>query len=119
MLSEYPAKSRATMGVVSIKVSERNGSVVGAMEVVSGEQMMIISNRGTLVRTRVDEVSMVGRNTQGVTLIRTADDEFVVGMQRIADSDDELDEEAIEDAEATEVKAADTDNADDTSSDDV
>lgn len=119
MLSEYPAKSRATMGVVSIKVSERNGSVVGAMEVVPGEQMMIISNRGTLVRTRVDEVSLVGRNTQGVTLIRTADDEFVVGMQRIADSDDELDEELIEGVEATEVKSADADSTDDTSSDDV
>ncbi|RUO25624.1 DNA gyrase subunit A [Aliidiomarina minuta] len=89
MLSEYPAKSRATMGVVSIKVSERNGSVVGALEVVPGEQMMIISNRSTLVRTRVDEVSMVGRNTQGVTLIRTATDEFVVGLQRIAEIDDE------------------------------
>lgn len=119
MLSEYPAKSRATMGVVSIKVSERNGSVVGAMEVVPGEQMMIISNRGTLVRTRVDEVSLVGRNTQGVTLIRTADDEFVVGMQRIADSDDELDEELIEDADVTEVKTTDVDSTDDTSSDDV
>ncbi|MCL5050394.1 DNA topoisomerase (ATP-hydrolyzing) subunit A [Aliidiomarina maris] len=87
LLSEYPAKSRATQGVVSIKVSERNGAVVGALEVVPGEQMMLISNRGTLVRTRVDEVSQVGRNTQGVTLIRTADDEVVVGLQRIADSD--------------------------------
>lgn len=90
LLSEYPAKSRATQGVVSIKVSERNGAVVGALEVVPGEQMMLISNRSTLVRTRVDEVSLVGRNTQGVTLIRTADNEFVVGLQRIADSEEEL-----------------------------
>ncbi|MGX5914079.1 DNA topoisomerase (ATP-hydrolyzing) subunit A [Aliidiomarina sp. Khilg15.8] len=119
MLSEYPAKSRATMGVVSIKVSERNGSVVGAMEVVPSEQMMIISNRGTLVRTRVDEVSLVGRNTQGVTLIRTGADEFVVGMQRIADSDDELDEELTEDAEATDASTTDTESQDDNSSDDV
>lgn len=89
-LSEYPAKSRATMGVVSIKVSERNGAVVGALEVIPGEQMMLISNRGTLVRTRVDEVSLVGRNTQGVTLIRTATDEHVVGLQRIADSDEDI-----------------------------
>lgn len=101
LLSEYPAKSRATMGVVSIKVSERNGAVVGALEVVPGEQMMIISNRSTLVRTRVDEVSLVGRNTQGVTLIRTASDEFVVGLQRIADSDD------AEELEAGEVAADD------------
>ncbi|WP_278374437.1 DNA gyrase C-terminal beta-propeller domain-containing protein, partial [Idiomarina abyssalis] len=82
-LSEYPAKSRATKGVVSIKVSERNGSVVGAMEVIDGNEIMLISNKGTLVRTRVNEVSTVGRNTQGVRLIRTADDEKVVGLQRI------------------------------------
>lgn len=103
-LTEYPAKGRATKGVVSIKVSERNGAVVGAMEVIPGEHLMIISNRGTLVRTRVDEVSTVGRNTQGVRLIRTADDEFVVGMARVAEiEEEELDPEAAElAADATE-----------------
>lgn len=97
-IAEYPAKSRATMGVVSIKVSERNGAVIGAAEVVPGEHLMLISNRGTLVRTRVDEVSQVGRNTQGVTLIRTAEQEFVVGMARIAELEDEevLDGELVE-----------------------
>lgn len=88
-LTEYPAKSRATKGVVSIKVSERNGSVVGAMEVIDGNEIMLISNKGTLVRTRVNEVSTVGRNTQGVRLIRTGADEKVVGLQRI----DEIDED--------------------------
>ncbi|RUO73059.1 DNA gyrase subunit A [Idiomarina ramblicola] len=95
-LSEYPAKSRATKGVVSIKVSERNGSVVGAMEVIDGNEIMLISNKGTLVRTRVNEVSTVGRNTQGVRLIRTADDEKVVGLQKIDEIDDE---EALIDGE--------------------
>ncbi|HET8817343.1 MAG TPA: DNA gyrase C-terminal beta-propeller domain-containing protein, partial [Pseudidiomarina sp.] len=89
-ISQYPAKSRATKGVVSIKVSERNGAVVGAMEVVANNQIMLISDRATLVRTRVSEVSVVGRNTQGVRLIRTTGDEKVVGMQRI----DEIDEDA-------------------------
>ncbi|KTG23661.1 DNA gyrase subunit A [Idiomarina sp. WRN-38] len=93
-LTEYPAKSRATKGVVSIKVSERNGSVVGAMEVIDGNEIMLISNKGTLVRTRVNEVSTVGRNTQGVRLIRTGDDEKVVGLQRIDEIDE--DEELIE-----------------------
>lgn len=74
-LEEYPAKSRATQGVVSIKVSERNGSVVGAVQVLEGDEFMMITNGGTLVRTRVAEVSRVGRNTQGVTLIRTTEDE--------------------------------------------
>jgi DNA gyrase subunit A len=90
-VSEYPAKSRATKGVVSIKVSERNGQVVGAVQVSQTDEMMLISDRGTLVRTRVSEVSRVGRNTQGVTLIRTVDGERVVGLQRI----DEIIEEAL------------------------
>ncbi|GAB5380612.1 MAG: DNA topoisomerase (ATP-hydrolyzing) subunit A [Aliiglaciecola sp.] len=91
-LNDYPAKSRATQGVVSIKVSERNGSVVGAVQVEEGQEIMLISDQGTLVRTRVDEVSTVGRNTQGVRLIRTADDEHVVGLQRI----DEVESEDLE-----------------------
>ncbi|MFU8783749.1 DNA gyrase subunit A [Aliidiomarina sp.] len=113
-LTEYPAKGRATKGVVSIKVSERNGAVVGAMEVIPGEHLMIISNRGTLVRTRVDEVSTVGRNTQGVRLIRTADDEFVVGMARVAEiEEEELDAEAAElDADAATDAADATDKQD-------
>ncbi|MEY0159980.1 DNA gyrase C-terminal beta-propeller domain-containing protein, partial [Providencia manganoxydans] len=67
--SEYPTKNRATQGVISIKVSERNGKVVGAIQVEETDQIMMITNAGTLVRTRVSEVSIVGRNTQGVTLI--------------------------------------------------
>jgi len=63
-LEDYPSKSRATQGVVSIKVSERNGAVVGAVQVDDNDEIMIISNRGTLVRTRVNEVSTVMRKTQ-------------------------------------------------------
>ncbi|MCW8327351.1 DNA topoisomerase (ATP-hydrolyzing) subunit A [Photobacterium sp. SDRW27] len=108
-LEEYPAKSRATQGVVSIKVSERNGKVVGAVQAEEGDEFMMITNGGTLVRTRVAEVSRVGRNTQGVTLIRTADEELVVGLQRIdePEEDDILDAD-IEDAEVTEAQATDT-----------
>ena len=94
--SEYPAKSRATQGVVSIKVSERNGSVVGAVQVDEGDEFMMITNGGTLVRTRVSEVSQVGRNTQGVTLIRTSKDELVVGLQRIEELEEELLSESVE-----------------------
>lgn len=95
-LEEYPAKSRATQGVVSIKVTDRNGRVVGAVQVQDNDEIMLISNRGTLVRTRVNEVSTVGRNTQGVILIRTVDDEQVVGLQRIEEIeiDDTLEGEA-------------------------
>ncbi|RRO07908.1 DNA topoisomerase (ATP-hydrolyzing) subunit A [Pectobacterium aquaticum] len=92
-VNEYPTKSRATKGVISIKVSERNGKVVGAVQVDTADQIMMITDAGTLVRTRVSEVSIVGRNTQGVTLIRTAEDEHVVGLQRVAEpvEDEELD----------------------------
>jgi DNA gyrase subunit A len=94
-LSEYPAKSRGTKGVVSIKVSDRNGAVVGAVQVGAFDEIMLISDKGTLVRTPAEGVSVIGRNTQGVTIIRTAEDEKVVGLQRIEEiqSDDELDEE--------------------------
>ena len=102
-LQEYPAKSRATQGVVSIKVSERNGLVVGAVQVNELDEIMMISNKGTLVRTRVNEVSEVGRNTQGVILIRTADNEKVVGVEKI---DEIQDAEELAAAEAE--KAAST-----------
>tara|TARA_R110001632_G_scaffold121020_4_gene233726 strand:- start:98 stop:2518 length:2421 start_codon:yes stop_codon:yes gene_type:complete len=114
-VEDYPAKSRATQGVVSIKVSERNGRVVGAVQVNESDEIMLISDQGTLVRTRVGEVSTVGRNTQGVRLIRTAEDEHVVGLQRI----DEI-EELVEDLEALaegdeviEAQATDVDNTTD------
>ncbi|MBA6339476.1 DNA topoisomerase (ATP-hydrolyzing) subunit A [Colwellia sp. MB02u-10] len=82
-LDEYPAKSRATKGVVSIKVSERNGPVVGAVQVEEQDEIMLITDNGTLVRTRVSEVSVIGRNTQGVRIIRTMEGEHVVALQRI------------------------------------
>ncbi|HEJ9488767.1 TPA: DNA topoisomerase (ATP-hydrolyzing) subunit A [Proteus mirabilis] len=94
--SEYPTKNRATQGVISIKVSERNGKVVGAIQVEETDQIMMITNAGTLVRTRVSEVSIVGRNTQGVTLIRTTEDELVVGLQRVEDEDDALDDDEVD-----------------------
>ena len=109
-LIEYPAKSRATQGVVSIKVTERNGKVVGAVQVDESNEIMLISDKGTLVRTRVNEVSVIGRNTQGVTLIRTAEDEHVVGLQKIEEVDSEQlpesEDEGIENETETEVTDA-------------
>ncbi|NAW70777.1 DNA topoisomerase (ATP-hydrolyzing) subunit A [Vibrio sp. V27_P1S3P104] len=106
-LSEYPTKGRGTQGVVSIKVSERNGSVVGAVQAEEGDEFMMITNAGTLVRTRVAEVSQVGRNTQGVTLIRTSEDEKVVGLQRIEEVD-EADLPSVPEAEDIIVDAKDS-----------
>ena len=117
-VDEYPTKSRATKGVISIKVSERNGKVVGAVQVEETDQIMMITDAGTLVRTRVSEVSIVGRNTQGVTLIRTADDENVVGLQRVAEpvEDEELD--GVVNVEGEIVEEDDIDDIDDGDADD-
>lgn len=96
-LLEYPAKSRATLGVISIKVSDRNGQVIGAIQVDEEDEIMMITDNGTLVRTRVKEVGVIGRNTQGVRLIRTAEEEKVVGLQKIAEKEDEDLEDVSED----------------------
>lgn len=115
-LAEYPAKSRATKGVVSIKVTERNGPVVGAVQVGENDEIMLISDKGTLVRTPANGVSIIGRNTQGVTIIRTADDEQVVGLQRIDEIQDdgsEYLEEGVEGAEGDIIAEADTQPTDD------
>ncbi|HBC82440.1 MAG TPA: DNA gyrase subunit A, partial [Escherichia sp.] len=117
--TEYPTKSRGTQGVISIKVTERNGSVVGAVQVTDTDQIMMITDAGTLVRTRVSEVSVVGRNTQGVILIRTAEDENVVGLQRVAEPVDDEELDAIDGtvAEGDDDIAPETD-ADDDAADD-
>jgi DNA gyrase subunit A len=95
-LQEYPTRGRGTKGVISIQTSTRNGAVVGAVQVDEGEEIMMISDGGTLVRTRVDEVSISSRNTQGVTLIRLGEGERLVGIERVEESDpaaEETDEE--------------------------
>ena len=83
--------------------SERNGSLVGAEQVWDGDEMMLISNQGTAVRTRVEEVSVQGRNTQGVRVIRTREGEALVSISRIAEDD----------VDNTELQAAADDAADD------
>ena len=88
-LQEFPTKGRGGMGVIAMSTSERNGKLVGAVQVFEGDQLMLISNQGTLVRTRADEVSLLGRNTQGVRVIRTKNDESLVSVERIAEPDEE------------------------------
>ncbi|WMC11954.1 DNA topoisomerase (ATP-hydrolyzing) subunit A [Oceanimonas pelagia] len=105
-LEEYPTKSRATLGVVSIKVSDRNGAVVGAIQVDETNEIMLITNGGTLVRTRVSEVSLISRNTAGVRLIRTGEDEQVVGLQRIEEPEDDEPIEGEEGLDAGDVSDA-------------
>jgi DNA gyrase subunit A len=112
-LNEYPAKSRGTKGVVSIKVTERNGAVVGAVQVGEFDEIMLISDKGTLVRTPAEGVSIIGRNTQGVTIIRTAEDEKVVGLQRI----EEIQTDEILDADGNVIVPAESVDGDELSTD--
>jgi DNA gyrase subunit A len=88
-LDEYRTQARGGSGVISIKTSDRNGQVVGAIQVTDDDEMMLISNKGTLVRARAADVSIIGRNTQGVTLINIAKDEELVSVAKIAESDEE------------------------------
>jgi DNA gyrase subunit A len=94
-IDEFPVYKRSGQGVIGIQVSERNGALVAAMAVGEEDDVMLTSNSGTLVRTSVNEISRLGRNTQGVTLIRLADGEEVIGMARIAASDDDDDDEIV------------------------
>jgi DNA gyrase subunit A len=80
---DYPRQGRGGQGVIGIQTSERNGALIAAIEVTDEDHIMLISDGGTLVRTRADEISTLGRNTQGVTLIRLRQDEKLVGLARI------------------------------------
>ena len=84
---EYPVYGRGGQGVIGMQASERNGKVVGAVQVSESDEIMLISDKGTLVRTRVDEVSVQGRNTQGVRLIRLRDGETLVGLEQVDEPD--------------------------------
>ena len=93
-LEEFTCHKRGGQGLIAIQTSERNGSVVGAVLVNDNDEIMLITDGGTLVRTRVDGISVVGRNTQGVTIIRLGKNEKVIGVDRIeglAGIDDEED----------------------------
>ncbi len=82
-LTDFPTKGRGGKGVIAMTLSERNGKLVGVEQVFEGDEVILISDQGTLVRTRTDEISVQSRNTQGVTLIRVADGEKLVGTARV------------------------------------
>ncbi|MGH8137324.1 MAG: DNA gyrase subunit A [Steroidobacteraceae bacterium] len=82
-LDEFPPHGRGGQGVIALQTSDRNGTTVAALQVVAGQEIMLISSTGTLVRTAVDEISVLGRNTQGVRLIRLAEGERLTGIERI------------------------------------
>jgi len=95
-MDEFSVIGRGGQGVIAMQCSDRNGFLVSAVQVFEGDELMLISDKGTLVRTRTEEVSVLGRNTQGVRLIKLAQkDERLVGVERIEEGagDDQLDDE--------------------------
>jgi DNA gyrase subunit A len=88
-VDDFPVQGRGGQGVIAIQTSERNGRTVGAAQVNEDDEIMLISSNGTLVRTAVDDISVQGRNTQGVRLIRVGSEQRLVGLARIESIDDE------------------------------
>ena len=128
-VDQFSVQKRGGMGVIAIQTSERNGNAIGAVQVDDADEIMLISDGGTLVRTAVKDVSVTGRNTQGVTLIKLGKGELLTQVERIAkmegdDDDVEFDEEGnpiesddiASDSESTDVVAQD--ESDDKAADD-
>jgi DNA gyrase subunit A len=88
-VDEFPVQGRGGQGVIAIQTSARNGRTVGALQVMEDDEIMLISSSGTLVRTPVSEISIIGRNTQGVRLIRVQSGQRLVGLARIESIEDE------------------------------
>ncbi len=102
-VEDYPRKGRGTQGVIALQTSARNGQLVGAVQLSDHHEVLLISDGGTLVRTRASEISQVGRNTQGVTLIKLAKDETLQAVERL---DASLDDDEDASIEATESPSA-------------
>ncbi len=96
-IEDFSVQGRGGQGVIAMVTNERNGEVVGAVQVQPTDEIMLISDQGTLVRTRVEEISLQGRNTQGVLLIKVASEEKLVGIERIEPLEDDNQSEDGED----------------------
>jgi DNA gyrase subunit A len=98
-LDDFPSHSRGGQGVIALQTTERNGNTVAALQVAVAQELMLISSTGTLVRTPVRDISIVGRNTQGVRLIRLAEGERLTGIERV---------EGLENGDADELDSTET-----------
>ncbi|MBF0529310.1 MAG: DNA gyrase subunit A [Deltaproteobacteria bacterium] len=87
--SEYRLQARGGMGLITIKTNQRNGPVVAVFKVADDDQILIITDTGRIIRTRINEISVIGRNTQGVKLIEVSPDERVVGLAKVVEKDEE------------------------------
>ncbi|HXC59227.1 MAG TPA: DNA gyrase subunit A [Steroidobacteraceae bacterium] len=105
-LEDFPVHGRGGQGVIALQTTDRNGDVVAALQVSTGHELMLISSNGTLVRTPVSDVSIVGRNTQGVRLIRLDEGDRLTGVERVESLGEEFESGAAEEG-AGDVSASD------------
>ena len=115
-IEEYRVSGRGGQGVISIQVTERNGKVVRSLQVTDSDEAMLITDKGTLVRFKVNELSIIGRNTQGVRLINVSPGEHVVGMQKIEDLGEES-EELDSSVDSEEVNSTESEGSNDENQD--
>src|SRR6202167_4439085 len=108
-LDEFPRHGRGGQGVIALQITDRNGRMVGALQVSADDEIMLVSQNGVLVRTPVKEISVVGRNTQGVRLIRLEEGDQLSGLERI---DGLAAEDEAGDAEAGDAEAGDGEGGD-------
>ncbi|MBN3564541.1 DNA gyrase subunit A [Aliamphritea spongicola] len=111
LVEDFPTYGRGGQGVIAMQCTERNGDLAGAVQMFEGDDVMLISDQGTLVRTRSDEISVLGRNTQGVRVIRIAEDESLVGVARIEEPESDELEGDVQDAAGDGEAVADTEPA--------
>ena len=109
---DYKVQGRGGKGIITIKVNGRNGPVVGSLAVQTDDQIMLVTSKGKVIRTRVAEISTVGRNTMGVRVIRTGEDERVVAIERLVDQDDASVEESAVPVEAAPEEEPEADDGD-------
>lgn len=99
--SDYPKQRRAGQGVITMKINDRNGGVAGAVQVSERDEVMILTDGGTLIRVKASDVSEYGRNTQGVRVLHVDGQHKVISVTRIAENDEDGDEETVPAAVAT------------------
>jgi len=119
-VEDFPCKGRGNQGVIGMQCTDRNGYLAGAVQVFEGDDVMLISDQGTMVRTRTSEISVLGRNTQGVTLIKVASDENLVSLARIEEPEESeiLEGEGLEGESAVVTEGTVEDGTEETITDD-
>jgi len=88
-MEEYRLQSRGGKGIITMKTTDKTGRVVGVQQVTEEDQLMLISNKGKIIRMRIKDIRIIGRNTQGVRLIELEEGERVVSLARLAEKEDE------------------------------